>query len=50
MLALLREFLQHLAREKKWWLIPIILVLIGLGAILVFGSATGLGWAIYPFM
>jgi hypothetical protein len=47
---LLKEFLQHLSREKKWWLIPLVMVLVGLGALLVFGSATGLGWAIYPFM
>ncbi len=47
---LLKEYLQYLGKEKKWWLIPLVIVLIALGALLVFGSASGLGWAIYPFV
>lgn len=50
MWRLLAEFLQYLRREKKWWLIPLVILLVGLGALLIFGSTTGLGWAIYPFM
>lgn len=44
------EFIGYLGREKKWWLMPLVVVLLGLGALLVFGSSSGLGWAIYPFM
>jgi hypothetical protein len=47
---LLKEFLQYLVREKKWWLIPLVVILILIGAVLIFASASGLGWAIYPFM
>jgi hypothetical protein len=47
---LLKEFMQHLAQEKKWWLIPLVVILIAFGALLVFGGSSGLGWAIYPFM
>jgi hypothetical protein len=50
MLNLLREFIQHLVQEKKWWLIPLVVVLVAFGALLVFGGSSGLGWAIYPFM
>jgi hypothetical protein len=50
MLSLLREFIQHLVQEKKWWLIPLVAVLLAFGALLVFGGSSGLGWAIYPFM
>lgn len=44
------EMLEFLRQEKKWWLIPIVVVLVGLGTLLVFGSSSGLGWLIYPFM
>ncbi len=47
---LLKEFLFYLRAEKKWWLIPLVVMLIGFGAVLIFGSSSGLGWAIYPFM
>ena len=50
MWQLLKEFLEDLGREKKWWLIPLVVVLVGLGAMLIFGASSGLGWAIYPFM
>lgn len=50
MWSLLREFIAYLRNEQKTWLIPLVLVLLGLGAILIFGSSSGLGWAIYPFM
>ena len=50
MWALAKEFLQFLRQEKKWWLVPLVLVLLALAAILVFGSSSGSAWAIYPFM
>ncbi len=49
MWRLLKEFLQLCKQEKKWWLIPLIVVLLGLGAILVFASSSGIAWALYPF-
>lgn len=50
MWALLKEFLQFLRQEKKWWLAPLVIVLVALGALLIFGSSSGIAWAIYPFM
>ncbi len=36
--GLVREFLDFLRHNKKWWLIPIILVLLFAGILVVFGS------------
>lgn len=47
---LFKEFLQFLRQEKKWWLVPLVLILVALAALLVFGSSSGIAWAIYPFM
>lgn len=47
--ALLKEFLQFAWQEKKWWLVPLVLVLLVVGAILVFASSSGIAWALYPF-
>jgi hypothetical protein len=50
MWRLLKEFMHYLREEKKWWLYPLVIMLVTLGALLIFGSSSGLGWAIYPFM
>jgi TctA family transporter len=50
MWRLLKEFMHYLREEKKWWLYPLVIMLVLLGALLIFGSSSGLGWAIYPFM
>lgn len=44
--GLLREFWDFLRTEKRWWLTPIILVLLLFGALLVLGG-TGLAPLIY---
>ena len=36
--SLIREFLEFLATNKKWWLGPIVVVLLGLGALLLLTS------------
>jgi drug/metabolite transporter superfamily protein YnfA len=46
---LLREFWQHLRTEKRWWLVPLVLILLVLGAVLLLSSGPGTGWAIYQF-
>jgi len=43
------EMWQWLRHNKKWWLLPIILVLLLLGLIVLAGS-TGLGPFIYPLL
>jgi hypothetical protein len=50
MWALLKEFLRFSRQEKKWWLIPLVVILLALGAVLIFTSSSGIAWALYPFM
>ncbi|MFA6600882.1 MAG: DUF5989 family protein [Candidatus Omnitrophota bacterium] len=45
-LSILREFWDFLSVRKKWWLTPIILVLLLLGALIVFTQ----GSAVAPFI
>jgi len=40
--SLLREFWEFVKHEKKWWMIPLILVGIIIGAIIVFASTSPL--------
>jgi hypothetical protein len=49
MWALLKEFLQLCRQEKKWWLVPLVVLLLALGAVLIFASSSGIAWALYPF-
>lgn len=50
MWSLLKEFLRFARQEKKWWLIPLIVVLLALGAVLIFAGSSGIAWALYPFL
>ena len=50
MLQLAKEFVLFLRQEKKWWLVPLILLLLVLGALLIFGSSPFLAPFMYPFM
>jgi hypothetical protein len=45
-----REFLQFLREEKKWWLLPIVLVLLALAALIVFSGGSVFAPLLYPFM
>jgi Family of unknown function (DUF5989) len=44
--SLVREFLQFLLENKKWWLLPIVLVLLVFGLLVVFAT-TGAAPFIY---
>jgi len=46
--SLVREFLDFLRHNKKWWLLPIIVVLLLFG-VLIFLSGTGAAPFIYTF-
>jgi len=48
MSSLLKEFLRFCKQEKKWLLIPLIIVLLLIGAILIFTGGSGISWALYP--
>lgn len=50
MLALLKEFLLFLKQEKKWWLVPLVIVLVLIGAIIAFSSTSVLAPFLYPFI
>jgi hypothetical protein len=46
-LEMLREFWDFLKVRKKWWLAPILLVLVLLGAVIVFAQSSALSPFIY---
>ena len=37
--GLLREFLDFLIHNKKWWLVPIVLVLLLIGILVILGAS-----------
>jgi hypothetical protein len=43
--SIIREFWDFLKHNKKWWLLPVILILLGLGLLVILGSS-----AIAPFI
>jgi hypothetical protein len=43
--SLLSEFVQFLAQTRKWWLLPIVLVLLAIGVLVVLS-----GTALAPFI
>jgi len=45
--AVVREFGQFLMQRKKWWLVPIILVLLLLGLLMIFAEGSALAPFIY---
>ncbi len=45
-LAILKEFAAFLKERKKWWLTPIVVMLVLLGALIVFTQ----GSAVAPFI
>jgi hypothetical protein len=45
--GILKELFGYLLRNKKWWLIPVIVLLVLLGLIIVLGQTTALGPFIY---
>lgn len=46
--SLLKEFLLFIKQEKKWWLLPFVVVLLLIGAFLVFASSSPLAPFLYP--
>ncbi len=47
--AIIKEFLSFLRERKKWWLAPIIVFLLMLGALLIFAKGSALAPFIYSF-
>ena len=46
--SLVREFALFIKQEKKWWLIPLVAVLLLVGALVVFTSSSPLAPFLYP--
>ena len=46
-MSLLREFWMFLRVRKKWWLVPIVLVMMLVGTLLVFAQGSALAPFIY---
>jgi len=46
--SLVKEFFLFVKQEKKWWLVPLICVLLLVGALLLFASSSPLAPFIYP--
>jgi hypothetical protein len=47
MWAIFKEFLLFLRQEKKWWLVPFVVILLLLGMLLVFAPTSPLAPFIY---
>jgi len=50
MWQLCKEFLSFLKQEKKWWLIPLVVVLLMFAGLILFGASSVLAPFMYPFM
>ncbi len=46
--SLIREFFLFVKQEKKWWLIPLLTVLLLVGALIVFAGSSPLAPFLYP--
>jgi hypothetical protein len=46
-LSIVKEFWDFLKTRKKWWLGPIILILLLLGALILLAQSSGVGAFIY---
>lgn len=49
MIDFLKEFTLFVKENKKWWLIPLILVMLLLGMVIVLGQGSALSPFIYTF-
>ncbi|MBS1575250.1 MAG: hypothetical protein JST09_08105 [Bacteroidetes bacterium] len=47
MIELLKDFFKFLGERKKWWLIPMIIILFLFGVLLILGSSSVLAPYIY---
>ena len=48
--SIIKEFFLFIKQEKKWWLIPLISVLLLIGALIVFAGSSPLAPFIYPLL
>jgi hypothetical protein len=46
--SLIKEFFLFIREEKKWWLIPLVAVLLLVGTLIVFAGSSPLAPFLYP--
>lgn len=46
--TLIGDFIAFILHEKKWWMIPLVLILLILGGLLIFASGSPLAPFLYP--
>lgn len=49
MMEMIRDLWKFLRARKKWWLLPVIFVLLAVGALLVLTSGTAVAPFVYTF-
>jgi hypothetical protein len=47
--SLVRDFIAFVRHEKKWWLVPLLAILLLVGVLIVFAQSSPLAPFIYPF-
>ena len=47
--SLIRDFIGFIKHEKKWWLVPLLIILMLVGVLIVFAQSSPLAPFIYPF-
>lgn len=47
--SLIKELVQFAMREKKWWLVPLLVILVLIGSLIVFAQSSALAPFLYPF-
>lgn len=48
--GLLKELVEHVEENKKWWLIPVILALVIVGLLVMSGGNTSVPVFVYPMI
>ena len=46
--SLLKEFFLFVKHEKKWWLVPLLVVLLAVGALVLFAGSSPMAPFLYP--
>ena len=46
-MGLIKEYMSFLKRERKWWLIPLVVILLALGTLIIFFEGSALAPFIY---
>ena len=46
--SLLKDFMAFITQERKYWMIPLVIILLLLGALLVFSTGSPLAPFLYP--